>query len=126
MIKSELVLRIAGQNPHLYNRDVEKVVNAIFDEIEAALGQRELRGFGSFTVKTWSARPGCNPKTGAKISVPETRHPAFRMSKEMHARLNDTRGSALRAAFHKASGDRRDVGGDNADRDGEGADPAFS
>ena len=36
MIKSELMRRIAGQNPHLYNKDVEKVVNAIFDEIEAA------------------------------------------------------------------------------------------
>ena len=61
MIKSELVLRIAEQNPHLYNKDVKKVVNAIFDEIEAALarGDRvELRGFGIFTVKTWSARPG--------------------------------------------------------------------
>jgi integration host factor subunit beta len=37
MIKSELILRIAAQNPHLYNRDVEKIVNTIFDEIEAAL-----------------------------------------------------------------------------------------
>jgi integration host factor subunit beta len=129
MLKSDLVLRVAEQNPHLYNRDVEKVVNAIFDAIEAALarGDRvEVRGFGVFLVKIWSARPGRNPKTGAKISVPETRHPAFRMSKEMHARLNGTRGSALRAAFHKASGDRRDVGSDNADPDGEGADPAFS
>src|SRR5947209_6011187 len=78
MIKSELVLRVAEQNPHLYNKDVEKVVNAIFDAIEAALarGDRvEVRGFGVFLVKIWSARPGRNPKTGAKISVPETRHP---------------------------------------------------
>jgi integration host factor subunit beta len=77
MIKSQLVLRIAEQKPHLYNRDVEKVVNAIFDEIEAALVRRdrvELRGFGAFTVKTWSARPGRNPKTGAAVSIPETHH----------------------------------------------------
>ena len=33
MIKSELVLRVAEQNPHLYNKDVEKIVDAIFDEI---------------------------------------------------------------------------------------------
>ena len=73
MIKSELVLRIAGQNPHLYDRDVEKVVNAIFDEIEAALarGDRvELRGFGSFTVKTWSARPGAQSKDRSQNQRP--------------------------------------------------------
>ena len=129
MIKTELILRIAEQNPHLFNKDVKRVVNAIFDEIGAALarGDRvELRGFGIFTLKTWSARPGRNPKTGAPVSVPETRHPSFRTGKEMHARLNGIQGSALRAAFHKASGDRRNVGSDNADPDGEGADPAFN
>ena len=49
MIKSELVQRIAEHNPHLYQRDVENIVNAILDEIVAALarGDRvELRGFG--------------------------------------------------------------------------------
>jgi integration host factor subunit beta len=35
MIKSELILRLAEQNPHLYNRDIAKAVNAIF--IEAAV-----------------------------------------------------------------------------------------
>ena len=50
MIKSELVQRIAEHNPHLYQRDVENIVNAILDEIVAALarGDRvELRGFGA-------------------------------------------------------------------------------
>jgi integration host factor subunit beta len=105
MIRSELILRLAAQNSHLYNRDVEKVVNTIFDGIAAALarGERvELRGFGIFTLKTRSARPGRNPKTGALISVPETHHPSFRTGKEMHARLNGTLGSAPRAAFHKS------------------------
>ena len=91
------MLRIAEQNPHLYNRDVEKVVNAIFDEIEAALVRRdrvELRSFGAFIAKTWSARPGRNPKTGAKISVPATHHPSFRTGKEMRDRLNESAGSA--------------------------------
>jgi hypothetical protein len=52
MIKSELVQRIAEHNPHLYQRDVENIVNAILDEIVAALarGDRvELRGFGAFS-----------------------------------------------------------------------------
>ena len=105
MIKTKLVQRIAGQNPHLFAKDVKKGVNAILDEIEAALVRRdrvEIRGFGTFTVKTWSARPfGRNPKTGAPISIPKTRHPSFRTGKEMKARLNGTAGNALRAAFHK-------------------------
>ncbi|MGB2596355.1 MAG: HU family DNA-binding protein, partial [Pseudolabrys sp.] len=49
MIKSELVQRIASQNPHLYQRDVENIVNAILGEITSAMakGDRvELRGFG--------------------------------------------------------------------------------
>jgi integration host factor subunit beta len=105
MIKSELISRIAEQNPRLFARDVEKAVNAVFDGIAAALarGDRvELRGFGIFTVKTWGPRPlGRNPKTGAPISIPETRHPSFKTGKEMHARLNGTLRSAPHAAFHK-------------------------
>jgi integration host factor subunit beta len=104
MIKSELISRIAEQNPHLYVKDAEKVVNAIFDEIVVALarGDRvEMRGFGIFFVRTWSPRPGRNPKTGESINVPETNHVAFKIGREMHARLNGILGSAPRAAFHK-------------------------
>jgi integration host factor subunit beta len=72
MIKSELVQRISAQNPHLYQRDVEKIVNAILGEIVAAMarGDRvELRGFGAFSVKQRPARTGRNPRTGAHVSV---------------------------------------------------------
>ena len=107
MIKSELISRVAEQNPKLFAKDVEKSVNAIFDGIAASLarGDRvELRGFGIFTVRTWRPRPlGRNPKTGAPISIPETRHPSFKTGKQMQARLNGTSGSAPRAAFHKSS-----------------------
>ena len=61
MIKSELVQRIASQNPHLYQRDVENIVNAILGEITSAMakGDRvELRGFGAFSVKFRDARRG--------------------------------------------------------------------
>jgi hypothetical protein len=54
MIKSDLIQRVAAQNPHLYQRDVEKIVSTIFDEIVEALrrGDRvELRGFGAFSTK---------------------------------------------------------------------------
>jgi integration host factor subunit beta len=92
MIKSELVQRLADRNPHLYQRDVEHIVNAILDEITAALarGDRvELRGFGAFSVKNRPARTGRNPRTGAKVSVTEKNVPFFKTGKEMRERLND-------------------------------------
>ncbi len=67
MIKSELIQKIAAANPHLYHRDVERIVNVIFGEIVDALarGDRvELRGFGAFTVKHRAPRIGRNPRTG--------------------------------------------------------------
>jgi len=72
MIKSELVQRIAGQNPHLYQRDIENIVNAVLGEITAALarGDRvELRGFGAFSVKHRPARTGRNPRTGEPVQI---------------------------------------------------------
>ncbi len=91
MIKSELVQRVAEQNPHLYQRDVELVVNAILDEIVDALarGQRvELRGFGAFSVKSRPSRIGRNPRTGEKVAVDEKAVPFFKTGKEMRQRLN--------------------------------------
>lgn len=91
MIKSELVLKIAEQNPHLYQRDVEKMVNAILDEIVEALKQGdrvELRGFGAFSVKKREARVGRNPRTGTQVKVSEKVVPYFKSGKEMRVRLN--------------------------------------
>ncbi|MCZ6610977.1 MAG: HU family DNA-binding protein, partial [Alphaproteobacteria bacterium] len=70
MTKSELILHLVEKNPHLYHRDVERIVTAIFDEITAALsrGDRvELRGFGAFSVKQRDARIGRNPRTGEAV-----------------------------------------------------------
>jgi integration host factor subunit beta len=91
MIKSELVLRIAEANPHLYQRDVENIVNAILDEISFAMarGDRvELRGFGAFSVKSRPARLGRNPRTGAHVNVDEKVVPFFKTGKDMRVRLN--------------------------------------
>src|SRR3954468_19831175 len=91
MIKSELVQRIATQNPHLYQRDVENIVNAVLGEITTALsrGDRvELRGFGAFSVKKRPAREGRNPRTGARVSVDKKAVPFFKTGKEMRERLN--------------------------------------
>ena len=91
MIKSELIKRISSQNPHLYDRDIEKVVNAILDEMIEALrrGDRvELRGFGAFSVKLREARTGRNPRTGVVVSVAKKAYPFFKTGKEIRARLN--------------------------------------
>src|SRR5262249_44244959 len=91
MIKSELIERIASQNPHLYERDIEKIVNVILNEMVEALrrGDRvELRGFGAFSVKLREARQGRNPKTGATVAVAKKAIPYFKTGKEMRARLN--------------------------------------
>jgi integration host factor subunit beta len=92
MIKSELIQRIAEENPHLFQRDVEKIVSTIFDEIAAALarGDRvELRGFGAFSVKNRDARIGRNPRTGEAVPVPEKRVPFFKTGKDLRERLNN-------------------------------------
>ena len=91
MLKSELIKRIASQNPHLYDRDIEKVVNAIFGEMVDALrrGDRvELRGFGAFSVKLREAHQGRNPRTGVVVAVGKKAMPYFKTGKEMRARLN--------------------------------------
>lgn len=91
MIKSELIQRIAEQNPHLYQRDVERIVNTIFGEISAALtrGDRvELRGFGAFSIKQRPSRTGRNPRTGEPVHVAAKRVPFFKTGKELRERLN--------------------------------------
>jgi integration host factor subunit beta len=91
MLRSDLVWRIWHQNPHLYLQDVEKIVDALFDEIIASLarGKRiELRGFGMFSIRVHEARTGRNPRTGAQVPVPKRAHPHFKTGKEMKERLN--------------------------------------
>ncbi len=91
MIKSQLVEKLAAQNPHLLQRDIENIVNTILDEMSDALaqgGRIELRGFGAFSVKKREARIGRNPRTGEKVSVGEKYVPQFKAGKEIRERLN--------------------------------------
>jgi integration host factor subunit beta len=91
MIRSELIQKVAEENPHLYQRDVERIVNTIFDEIVEAMarGDRvELRGFGAFSVKKRDARVGRNPRTGDAVEVEEKHVPFFKTGKLLRDRLN--------------------------------------
>ena len=91
MIRSELIQKIAEENTHLFQRDVEKIVNTVFDEIIEAMarGERvELRGFGAFSVKVRDARVGRNPRTGESVQVDRKAVPFFKTGKLLRDRLN--------------------------------------
>ena len=91
MTKSELIQNLADANPHLYQRDVERIVTTIFDEITTALanGDRiELRGFGAFSVKDRGSRIGRNPRSGEMVNVPAKRIPFFKTGKQLREKIN--------------------------------------
>jgi len=92
MTKSELIQRLSKRYPHLYQRDIEVLVNTMFDEITKALatGNRvELRGFGAFSVRTREARAARNPKNGAMVSVGTRNAIYFRTGKELRERITN-------------------------------------
>tara|TARA_A100001011_G_C14118317_1_gene760072 strand:- start:50 stop:331 length:282 start_codon:yes stop_codon:yes gene_type:complete len=93
MIKSELVEKIAQENPHLLQRDVERIVGTIFEEITLAIssGNRvELRGFGAFSSKKREERVGRNPRTGTSVKVEAKHVPFFKTGKNLRKRLNES------------------------------------
>ena len=105
MIKSELIAKLATENPHLTQKDVERVVSVIFDRMTEALvdgGRVELRGFGAFSVRARPARAGRNPRTGQAVAVDAKAAPLFKAGKEMRARLNVFAGGTLMEVRAKA------------------------
>ena len=91
MTKSELIAKLANENTHLFQRDIENIVSTIFDEVSNALahGDRvELRGFGAFSIKGRGARVGRNPRTGESVEVGEKYIPYFKTGKQLREHLN--------------------------------------
>jgi integration host factor subunit beta len=91
MTKSDLIKRLAEANPHLYLRDIERIVSTVFEEVAEALvrGDRvELRGFGAFSVRQRGSRVGRNPRTGDEVRVPDKVVPYFKTGKDLRQRLN--------------------------------------
>jgi integration host factor subunit beta len=96
MTKSDLILRLTEKYPHLLQRDIERIVNTVFDEISNALARSnrvELRGFGAFSVKKRDARQGRNPRTGQAVSVAAKFVPFFKTGKQLRDRLNGVEGT---------------------------------
>lgn len=91
MNKSDLIERVAGKLDGLSHKDVEVIVNQVFDAMTHSLvtgGRIEIRGFGSFEVRTRKPRTGRNPKTGETVKVDERRVPFFKVGKELKERVN--------------------------------------
>jgi integration host factor subunit beta len=91
MIKSELIAQLAQENPHLTQRDIERVVGVILERMILALengGRVELRGFGALSIRSRDARSGRNPRTGESVSVRAKHVPFFKSGKELRERLN--------------------------------------
>lgn len=92
MTKSELIQKLADRNPHLLLRDIERIVDTVFNEVTDTLaeGNRvELRGFGAFSVKHRDARIGRNPRTGEQVQVEAKRLPFFKTGKALREALNE-------------------------------------
>ncbi len=91
MIKSELIAALGTENPHLTQKDIERVVGVVLERMIVALeegGRVELRGFGAFSIRSRPARAGRNPRTGASVDVRAKHVPFFKSGKELRARLN--------------------------------------
>ena len=91
MTKSELILKITNKNSFLYQKDVHKIIDTLFNSVTKALKDSdrvELRGFGTFTTKLRNARIGRNPKTGEPVAIPQKKMPFFKMGKSMKERIN--------------------------------------
>lgn len=86
MLKRELVNEVSQQLGGYYKQDVAQAVDIILEEISHALteGRRvEIRGFGSFSVRTRKPRTTKNPKTGKMMDIPERKTLHFTMSKSL-------------------------------------------
>jgi len=91
MIKSQLIKRLLNKNPHLIQKDVEKITSLILERFTSTLkdeGRIEIRGFGSLSVRKRNAKNGRNPKTGESVFVPEKKVPIFKSGKGLRDRLN--------------------------------------
>lgn len=91
MTKSELISRLSKKFPHLYQKDIEKIVGSMLGEIANALthgGRVELRGFGAFSIRKRDARQARNPKNGQEVSIGERHAIYFRTGKELRESIN--------------------------------------
>ncbi|MEE8492470.1 MAG: HU family DNA-binding protein [Nitrospirales bacterium] len=91
MTKAQIIERLSERVTTLTKRQAEIVVNTMFNAVRDSLhkgDKTEIRGFGSFRLRTRRMKEGRNPKTGATVSVPAKRVPFFKAGKELKELLN--------------------------------------
>ncbi len=94
MTKAQIIERLSERVKTLTKRQAEIVVNTMFNSVRDSLqkgDKTEIRGFGSFRLRTRRMKEGRNPKTGATVSVPAKRVPFFKAGKELKELLNKER-----------------------------------
>ncbi|MFP4078322.1 MAG: HU family DNA-binding protein [Bacillota bacterium] len=83
MNKTELVAKVADASG-LTKKDAEAALSATLNAIQESLEKGDkvvLTGFGTFEVRERKPRVGHNPRTGASISIPAQKSPAFKAGK---------------------------------------------
>ena len=94
MVRSEIALKLANQNPTILRKDIDKIIYVILSEIIASLcndefGACEIRGLGRFSVKLQKARTGRNPASGSSVYISEKKKVRFKASSTLLKRLNE-------------------------------------
>lgn len=92
MTKSELIEAVAAKVSNFSRKDIEIIVDTLFDSMSTSLSKGdkvEIRGFGSFKIKEREGRQGRNPKSGENIFIESKRVPFFKAGKEIRERINN-------------------------------------
>ena len=91
LTKAEIIESIKSISPHISRDDIHIVIDSLFDELKGALADGktiELRGFGTFEVRTRKGKDHArNPKTGAKVSVEDHGVAFFKPGKELQEKV---------------------------------------
>ena len=92
IVKSKLLQQLKKSYPNFSNKDLDRLVSIVLNEIKRALRRGdgvELRNFGTFRTKTQKSSIRRNPRTNEKVSVPEKKVISWKMSKEMFKKINN-------------------------------------
>jgi len=91
MVKSELVHKLCDLHPNMLRKDIEKILDIVFNEITETLSRGEnieIRGFGSYKIVKRKARQGRNPKNSQTVQIPAKKAIKWKMSKILYNKLN--------------------------------------
>ena len=92
IVKSKLLQQLKKSYPNFSNKDLDRLISIVLNEIKRALKRGdgvELRNFGTFRTKIQKSSIRRNPKTGEKVAVPEKKVITWKMSKDMFKKINN-------------------------------------